>query len=96
MKKLASITLSLFLMAGTAFADTPKEPEAQPAGSAQPKKAAAKTNAQIAKEVEELRQTLQAQQEQLQLLKEALAKRDKEIAEARQAADAANSRAAEA
>src|SRR5207245_8004298 len=45
---------------------------------------------------EELRQTLQSQQEQLQLLKEELAKRDRQIDEAREAAAAANARAAEA
>jgi hypothetical protein len=104
MKKLASIALSLFLLTGTAFADSPKDPTkdapkdaAAPAKTAQPAKtAAAKTSAEIAAEVEELRQTLQAQQEQLQLLKEELAKRDKQIEEARETAASANARASEA
>jgi predicted RNase H-like nuclease (RuvC/YqgF family) len=97
MKKLAALTLSLFLTTGIAFADspkdTPKKAEAQPATAA---KAAVKTNAEIAKELEELRQTLQTQQEQLQLLKDALAKRDREIEDARKAAADASARAAEA
>ena len=109
MKKLAALTLSLFLMSGTAFADSPKDTpkdtpkDAAKAADAQPAKtatdakpAAAKTNAEIAAEMEELRQALQAQQEQLQLLKEELAKRDKQIEEAREAAASANSRATEA
>jgi hypothetical protein len=105
MKKLAALTLSLFLTMGTAFADspkdspkdTPKEADAQPAkNSTAPKAAPAKTNAEIAAEMEELRQALQAQQEQLQQLKEELAKRDRQIEEAREAAAAANSRASEA
>jgi hypothetical protein len=105
MKKLAALTLSLFLTMGTAFADspkdspkdTPKETDAQPAKDATAAKATpAKTNAEIAAEMEELRQALQAQQEQLQQLKEELAKRDRQIEEAREAAAAANSRASEA
>jgi hypothetical protein len=105
MKKLASLTLSLFLTVGTALADSPKDTpkdspkaaDAQPAKSTTAAKAApAKTNAEIAAEMEELRQALQAQQEQLQLLKEELAKRDRQIEEAREAAAAANSRATEA
>jgi hypothetical protein len=101
MKKLASLTLSLFLLSWPAFADsakdTPKDADAQPAKSAAAAKpAAAKSSAEIAAEVEELRQALQAQQEQLQMLKEELAKRDRQIEEAREAAAAANSRAAEA
>lgn len=105
MKKLAALTLSLFLSLGTAFADSPKdtpkdaakEADAQPSKNATAAKpASAKTNAEIAAEMEELRQALQAQQEQLQLLKEELAKRDQQIEDAREAAAAANSRAAEA
>src|SRR5271157_4064790 len=105
MIKLASLTLSLYLLSGPAFADspkdtpkdTPKEANAQPAKSAAAAKpATAKTSAEIAAEVEELRQALQAQQEQLQMLKEELAKRDRQIEEAREAAAAANSRATEA
>jgi hypothetical protein len=104
MKKLAALTLSLFLTVGTALADSPKDsPKDTPKADAQPAKPAtaaktapAKTNAEIAAEMEELRQALQAQQEQLQQLKEELAKRDRQIEEAREAAAAANSRAAEA
>ena len=104
MKKLASLALSLFLTTGTAFADSPKDsPKDAPKDAAaaakttQPAKpAAAKTSAEIAAEVEELRQTLQAQQEELQLLKEELAKRDKQIEEARETAASANARASEA
>jgi hypothetical protein len=105
MKKIAALTLSLFLTMGTAFADTPKDTpkdaDAQPAKPATPAKAKAakkadKSDSAIAAEIEELRQTLQAQQEQLSLLKEELAKRDRQIDEARDAAAAANARAAEA
>ena len=98
MNKLAAIILSLFLVCGTAFADTPKDSDAPPA---KPKAAAAakpaeKSDAAIAAELEALRQSLQAQQEQLNLLKEELAKRDRQIDEAREEAAAANARAAEA
>ena len=103
MKKIAALTLSLFLTVGTAFADTPKDTpkdaDAQPAKPAVPAKAARKadkSDAAIAAEIEALRQTLEAQQEQLTLLKEELAKRDRQIEEARDAAAAANARAAEA
>jgi hypothetical protein len=105
MKKIAALTLALFLSYGTAFADTPKDTpkdaDAQPAKPAQPAKAKAakkaeKSDSAIAAEIEELRQTLEAQQEQLSLLKEELAKRDRQIDEARDAAAAANARAAEA
>jgi hypothetical protein len=105
MKKLAALTLSLFLTYGTAFADTPKETrkdaDAQPARAAAPAKAKAakkadKSDSAIAAEIEELRHTLEAQQEQLSLLKEELAKRDRQIDEARDAAAAANAHAAEA
>jgi hypothetical protein len=101
MKKLAALTLSMFLVYGTALADTPKEADAQPAKAAppakpKPAKKADKTDAAIAAQLEELRQALQSQQEQLQMLKEELAKRDRQIDEAREAAAAANARAAEA
>src|SRR5229473_3815162 len=100
MKKLAALTLSMFLVSGTAFADTPKDADSQPATAAQPAKPKAakkaeSSNAAIAAQLEELRQTLQSQQEQLQMLKEELAKRDRQIDEAREAA-AANARATEA
>ncbi|HKM67059.1 MAG TPA: hypothetical protein VJX70_07830 [Candidatus Acidoferrum sp.] len=102
MRKLASLALSLFLLSGTAFADSPKDtPKDSPKEAAQPAKTAAakattKTNAEIAAEMEELRQALQVQQEQLQMLKEELSKRDRQIEEAREAAASANARAAEA
>ncbi|HVH71459.1 MAG TPA: hypothetical protein VNB49_10165 [Candidatus Dormibacteraeota bacterium] len=101
MKKLAALTLSLFLGTGMALADTPKNSDAQPAKApapAKPKagKKAEKSDTAIAAEIEELRQAIQSQQEQLQLLKEELAKRDRQIDEAREAAAAANARAAEA
>jgi len=101
MKKLAALMLSLLLSTGVAFADSPKdspkEADAQPAKTTPAAKpATAKTNAEIAAEMEELRQVLQTQQEQLQLLKEELAKRDRQIEEAREAAASANSRATEA
>lgn len=101
MKKLASLTLSLFLLSGPVFADstkdTPKGADAPPAkAAATAKPETAKTSAEIAAEVEELRQVLQAQQEQLQMLKEELAKRDRQIEEAREAAALANSKATEA
>lgn len=100
MRKLASLTLALFLLTGTAFADSPKdapkEADAQPTKSLPAKPAVAKSSSEIAAEVEELRQVLQSQQEQLQMLKEELAKRDRQIEDAREAAATANSRASEA
>jgi hypothetical protein len=106
MKKFAALTLSIFLTYGTALADTPKAADA-PADAAKAAKAAKAKAAKAAKgaesseakfaaELEELRQTLQAQQEQLQLLKEELAKRDRQIESARDAAATANTRAIEA
>ena len=104
MKKLAALTLSIFMTYGTALAKTPKDADAQPAApggaakaaKAAKAKAAEAAEAKFAAELEELRQTLQAQQEQLQLLKEELAKRDRQIDAARDAASAANARATEA
>ncbi len=104
MKKLVALTLSVFLSYGIAFADTPKDANPQPAKPAEPAKAKAakkaekseKSDAAIAAELEELRRALQEQQEQLQMLKEELAKRDRQIDEAREAAAAANARAVEA
>jgi hypothetical protein len=63
MKKIAALTLSLFLTYGTAFADTPKDTpkdaDAQPARPATPAKAKAakkadKSDSAIAAEIEEL------------------------------------------
>src|SRR5256884_3629608 len=101
MKKLAALTLSIFLVTGTAFADTPKNADPQPAKAAQPAKPKAakkaeKSDAAIAARLEELRQAFESQQEQLQMLKEELAKRDRQIDEAHEAAAAASARAAEA
>src|SRR5260370_7584274 len=101
MKKLAALTLSMFLVSGTDFADTPKNADSQPATAAQPAKPKGgkkgeSSNAAMGAQLEEPRQTLQSQQEQLQMLKEELAKRDRQIDEAREAAAAANARATEA
>jgi hypothetical protein len=96
MNKFAALTLSLFLVCGTALADTPKDSDAPPAKAAAAAKPAEKSSAEIAAELESLRQALQSQQEELQLLKEELAKRDRQIDEAREKAATANSRAAEA
>jgi hypothetical protein len=101
MKTFAALALSLLLTTGAAFADSPKDSpkdaNAQPAKSAAAAKpATSKTSAEIAAEVEELRQALQAQQEQLQMLKEELAKRDREIEAAREAAASANAKATDA
>lgn len=100
MKKIAALTLSLFLCYGIALADTPKDadaPPAKPAKAKAPKKAEkAADPAVIAAEIEALKQAVQAQQEELQLLKEELAKRDRQIDAARDAAATANTRAAEA
>src|SRR2546427_1099731 len=96
MKKLAALTLSIFIVSGTTLANTPKDAEAQPAKGAQPAKPKAAKKAErpesaIAAQLEELRQAVQSQQEELQLLKEELAKRDRQIDEAREAAAAARS-----
>jgi len=101
MKKLAALTLSLFLAVGTVLADTPKDATPQAAKTAQKAKprAAAKQadkSAEIAAQIEELRKSLQAQQEQIQQLKNELARRDQQITDARNAAAAADSKASEA
>ncbi len=101
MKKLAALTLSFFLTSGMALADSPKDADPQPAKPAQPAKPKAakkaeKTDANFAAELEALRQAMQAQQEQLQMLKEELSKRDRQIDEAREEAAAANARATDA
>jgi len=101
MKKLAAFVVFLLLITGQALADTPKEADPKPAKKAEPAKPKAakdpaKFDSAIAAEIEELRQAIQSQQEQLQLLKEELTKRDRQVDEAREAAAAANARAAEA
>ena len=107
MRALAALVLSLLLTAGMAVADTPKDPEPKPAKTAAPAKPgtakkAEKPDSAIAAEIEQLRkeiqaqnQAIQAQREELQLLKEELAKRDRQTEEGREAARAANTRAAE-
>src|SRR6266566_2295715 len=99
MKKLAAFALFLFLTTGLALADTPKEADAKAAKTAEPAKPKAaketvKSDSRLAAEIEELRQAIQSQQEQLELLKGELAKRDRQIDEAREAAAAANARGA--
>jgi hypothetical protein len=102
MKKLASLTLSLFLFAGTAFAGAPNDAEPQagktskPAARKKTVKQEPKTDPAVLAQLAALEQAMQAQQQQLQILKDELAKRDRQIEEARQAAEAANTRAAEA
>jgi hypothetical protein len=101
MRKLAALTLSLFLTSGMALADSPKDADAPPAKTAEaakPKaaKKAEKADANFAAELESLKQAIQAQQEQLEMLKEELGKRDRQIDAAREEAAAANARAAEA
>lgn len=98
MKKLAALALLLFLISGMSFADSAKDADPKPPKAAAPAKpnAAKKPDSALAAEIEELRQAVQSQQEQLQLLKEELAKRDRQIDEAREAAAAANWRANEA
>jgi hypothetical protein len=100
MTKLAAIVLSLFLTAGTAFADTPKDGDSQPAENAKTKKttkpAAKSATAILAEQVETLRKAVEAQQEQLKQLQEQLARRDAQISDAKAAAAAADAKAAEA
>jgi hypothetical protein len=101
MRKLAALALSLFMTSGVAFADSPKDADPPPAKSSQPAKPKAakkaeKTDSSVAAQLEELRQAMQAQQEQLQMLKEELNKRDQQIDAAREEAAAANARASEA
>src|SRR4029453_5207473 len=94
MKKLAAILLSFFLMSGPAFADTPKDGDPQPAENTKKKstKPAAKSaTAVLAEQVEALRQTLEAQQQQIQQLKEELSRRDSQIGDAKSAAAAGRS-----
>lgn len=86
-------------MSGTAFADTPKDGDPQPAENTKKKttKPAAKSaTAVLAEQVEALRQTLEAQQQQIQQLKEELSRRDSQIGDAKSAAAAADAKAAEA
>jgi hypothetical protein len=99
MRKTAAIALSLFLMAGTAFADTPKDGDPQPTQTAKTKKTtkpAKSATAVLAEQVEALRQSLEAQQQQIKLLQEELARRDAQIGDAKSAAAAADAKATDA
>src|SRR5216684_819575 len=99
MRKTAAVVLSLFLMAGTAFADTPKDGDPKPAENAKTKKStkpAKSATAILAEQVEALRQSLEAQQQQIKLLQEELAKRDAQIGDAKSAAAAADAKASAA
>ena len=107
MRGLAALVLSLLLTAGMAVADTPKDPEPKPAKAAAPAKPRAakkaeKPDSAIAAEIEELRQQIQAQNqtiraqgEELELLKEELRKRHHQVDEAPEAATAGKAGAAE-
>lgn len=107
MRKIAAFALSFFLTTGVALADSAKDADAKPeaptpkaakapAAKMPAAKAPAADPAAIAAQLEELRQALQSQQEQIELLKEELTKRDRQINEARDAAAAADAHAAEA
>jgi len=100
MRKTAAMILSLFLMSGTAFADTPKDGDPQPAQTAKTKKstkpAAKSATAVLAEQVEALRQSLEAQQQQIKMLQEELARRDAQIGDAKAAAAAADAKAVDA
>ncbi|HEY6129143.1 MAG TPA: hypothetical protein VIW23_13265 [Candidatus Acidoferrum sp.] len=100
MRKLAAMILSLFLMSGIAFADTPKNDDPQPSQTAKGKKSTKKpaksATAVLAEQVEALRQSMEAQQQQIRQLQDELAKRDAQIGDARSAAAAADAKAAEA
>jgi len=100
MRKTAAMILSLFLMSGIAFADTPKDDDPQPAQTAKTKKPAKKpaksATAILAEQVEALRQSMEAQQQQIRQLQEELAKRDSQIGDAKSAAAAADAKASDA
>jgi len=100
MRKTAAMILSLFLMSGIAFADTPKDDDPQPAQTAKTKKPAKKpaksATAILAEQVEALRQSIEAQQQQIRQLQDELAKRDTQIGDAKSAAAAADAKASEA
>ena len=101
MRKTAALILSLFLMSATAYADTPKDSDPQPAQTAKGKKPTKKQPAKsatavLAEQVEAMRQSLEAQQQQIRQLQNELAKRDTQIGDARSAAAAADAKASEA
>jgi len=92
--------LLLFLMSATAYADTPKDSDPQPAQTAKGKKPTKKpaksATAILAEQVEAMRQSLETQQQQIRQLQDELAKRDAQIGDARSAAAAADAKASEA
>ena len=92
--------LSLFLMSGMAFADTPKDDDPKPSQAAKTKKPVKKpaksATAILAEQVEALRQSMEAQQQQIRQLQDELAKRDAQIGDAKSAAAAADAKASEA
>ena len=101
MRKTAAMILSLFLVSGIAFADTPKDGDPQPAQTAKTKKPAKKpavksATAILAEQVEALRQSVEAQQQQIKQLQDELAKRDAQIGDVKSAAAAADAKASEA
>ena len=100
MRKTAALMLSLFLMSATAYADTPKDSDPQPAQTAKGKKPTKKpaksATAILAEQVEAMRQSLETQQQQIRQLQDELAKRDAQIGDARSAAAAADAKASEA
>src|ERR1700756_2017512 len=101
MRKTAAIILSLFLVSGIAFADTPKDGDPQPAQTEKTKKPAKKpavksATAILAEQVEALRQSMEAQQQQIRQLQDELAKRDAQIGDAKSAAAAADAKASDA
>jgi hypothetical protein len=95
MRKITALAFSLLLLSATAFADTPKESGQIPAQTAKENSVsnAQPTNAALAARLEELRKTLEAQQQQIQSLKDELAKRDRQIEEAGKAAATAGASA---
>jgi hypothetical protein len=92
--------LSLFLVSGIAFADTPKDGDPQPAQTEKTKKPAKKpaksATAILAEQVEALRQSMEAQQQQIKQLQDELSKRDAQIGDAKSTAAAADAKASEA
>ncbi|HVO57916.1 MAG TPA: hypothetical protein VMT51_09500 [Dongiaceae bacterium] len=97
MRKTAAVLLSFFLWTVPAFADTPKDGDAQPAENAKTTKKPVKSaTAVLAEQVEALRQTLEAQQAQIKALQDELAKRDSQIGDAKSAAAAADAKASDA
>src|SRR5258707_7864898 len=100
MRKTVAMILSLFLMSGIAFADTPKDDDPQPAQTEKTKKREKKpvksATAILAEQGEALRQSTEAQQQQIRQLQDELAKRDAQIGDAKSAAAAADAKASEA